>query len=488
MRDIRIKSAGLAMALVMMSGLLCCKDQSNDPPDPPPGPVEIGKAQMWLTRGDKSKLLSKEPDISILDSNKTPFAVVTLDTTSSFQVIEGFGAGLTGSSAFLFHEKMDAAKRAETLKDLFDPDEGIGISYLRLTMGASDFSLSDFSYDDMPPGQTDFDLENFSLDQDLDDVVPVLQEILQIHPDIKLMGTPWSPPAWMKTSNSMKGGKLKPECYDVLARYFARYVKEMESLGIPITSVTPQNEPLYFTAGYPCMEMQATDQADFIKNHLGPTFQAQGIQTKIIVYDHNWDVPQYPIAILNDPEAKQYVSGSAFHAYAGDVSAMSAVHSAHPDKDLYFTEISGGGWATDFSENLMWFMKNILIGTVQNWSATVLFWNLCLNEYDGPQNNGCGNCRGVITYKTYNGQVIKNEEYYAIAHFSKFVRPGAVRLAYNKPASIINIGISAFLNPDGSKAMVVANYNNDSRTFCLNQGGKYFTCNVPGKSVATYHW
>ncbi len=481
------KSTGLALALVLTSGLISCKEKNNDPPDPP-DPAEIGKAQAWLTTGNKSKLLNKETDLSVMDSNTHPFPVIVIDTTETFQAIEGFGAALTGSSAYLFNRQMNAAKRAETLKDLFDPEDGIGISYLRLTMGASDFSLSDFSYDDMPSGQTDFDLEHFSLAQDLEDVVPVMKEIVQINPDIRIMGTPWSPPAWMKTSNSMKGGKLKPDCYDVLARYFARYIKEMESHGIQITSVTPQNEPLYFTAGYPCMEMQSDEQADFIKNHLGPVFQAQGIQTKIIVYDHNWDVPQYAIDILNDPVAKQYIAGSAFHAYAGNVTAMSSVHFAHPDKQLYFTEISGGGWATDFSENLMWFMSNILIGTVQNWSTTALFWNLCLNEYDGPQNNGCGNCRGVITYRTFNGSVEKNEEYYAIAHFSKFVKPGALRLGYSKPQELNNLGISAFLNPDGSKAMVVANYFSTPITFTVEQGGKYFYYNIPSRSVASITW
>jgi glucosylceramidase len=488
MRTKYIKAAGLALVLAMSSGLLCCKEKSTDPPGPPPGPAEIGTAQLWLTKGDKSKLLSRENDLSVKDSLTSAYPLITIDTTTTFQVIEGFGAGLTGSSAYLLNKKMDAGKRTATLTDLFDPVNGIGISYLRLTMGASDFSLSDFTYDDMPASQTDFDLANFSLSQDLEDVVPVLQEIIQINPDIKLMGTPWSPPAWMKTNGNMKGGKLKPECYDVLARYFAKYVKEMESHGIIITSVTPQNEPLYFTAGYPCMEMQATEQADFIKNHLGPTFQAQGINTKIIVYDHNWDVPEYAITILNDPAAKQYVVGSAFHAYAGDVTAMSTVHFAHPDRDLYFTEISGGDWATDFAGNLMWFMNNILIGTVQNWSTSALFWNLVLDEFDGPQNNGCSNCRGVVTLRTSNGAVIENEEYYAIAHLSKFVRPGARRLAFSKSQEITNLGISAFLNPDGSKAMVAANYNDETVSFSVNQGEKYFSYSIPAKSVITIIW
>jgi glucosylceramidase len=487
--SIKLRNTALAVGIFLLSGLFSCNDKEPDPPDPPPppGPSEIGKAQLYLTRGDQTKLFNKEFDLSIKDSLASSFPLITIDTATAFQAIEGFGAALTGSSAYLFNQKMGQATRTDVLTDLFDPVEGIGISFLRLTIGASDFSLSNFSYDDMPYQQTDFDLEHFTMAQDTQDVIPVLQEILQVSPGIKLMGSPWSPPAWMKTGSSMEGGKLKTECYDVYARYFVRYIKEMESRGIDIYAITPQNEPLYWTANYPCMEMQATDQIDFIKNFLGPDFQAQGIGTKIIVYDHNWDVPEYAISVMNDPIVKQYVAGSAFHAYAGNVTAMSTVHFAHPDKALYFTEISGGDWATNFSDNLMWYMSNILIGTVQNWSTTALFWNLCLNEFGAPHNDGCSTCRGVITWKT-NGTLRKNEEYYAIAHFSKLVRPGALRLAYTKPQDLSALGLSAFLNPDGTKVMVAANYKETDQTFSVNQGNKYFTYTIPAKSVATFYW
>jgi glucosylceramidase len=402
--------------------------------------------------------------------------------------MHGFGAALTGSSAYLLNKKMSASARAELLKDLFDPVDGIGISFLRLTIGASDFSLSDFTYDDMPAGQTDFALEHFSLSRDLEDVVPVLKEILQIAPDIEIMGSPWSPPAWMKTNGSLKGGKLKPECYGVYADYFVRYIQEMKSHGITITSVTPQNEPLYFTAGYPCMEMQAGDQLNFVKNFLGPKFEAAGLSTKIIVYDHNWDVTDHAITILNDPVAKQYVAGSAFHAYAGDVTAMSTVHYAHPDRELYFTEVSGGAWANDFKDNLMWNMRNIFIGTAQNWSTSALMWNLVLDQLHGPQNHGCSNCRGVVILNTNNNLSGFNVEYYSIGHFSKFVRPGAVRISSLVPAELSDLGMVAFLNTDGSKAMVVSNYGTAFKTFTVKQGERYFNYSVPPASVATMVW
>jgi len=450
--------------------------------------AEIGKAMVWLTRGNKTKLFNRETDLSVKLTSTTNNPVIEVDTITKFQTMEGFGAALTGSSAYLLHQKLDATVRAAELKDLFDPETGIGISYLRLTIGASDFSLSDYSYDDMPAGQTDFSLEHFSLENDQADVIPVLKEIVQVSPSINLLGSPWSPPAWMKTNGSMKGGKLKTTCYDVYASYFVKYIQEMQNEGITIAAITIQNEPLYFTAGYPCMEMQSADQLNFIKNYLGPKFEASGITSKIIIYDHNWDNTNYAISILNDPTARNYISGSAFHAYAGDVSAMTTVHDAHPDKDLYFTEISGGAWATDFSGNLMWNMQNIFIGTALNWSKTALLWNLALDQNNGPQNNGCSDCRGVITINNTFGQISNNVEYYSIAHFSKYVRPGAVRISTNVPQTLSNIGVVAFQNMDGSKVMVVCNYSNDNKVFNVKQDFRNFNYTLTGQSVVTIVW
>lgn len=468
--------------------LSCCNKETSGPPDPPPGPDTLGLVKVYMTKGDKSKLLNREGDLPILETGSVNWPVITIDTTARFQSMEGFGAALTGSSAYLLDEKMNASQRTEILRDLFDTADGIGISYLRLTIGASDFSLSDFSYDDVPAGQTDFNLEHFTLEKDLEDVIPVLKEILQISPSIKLMGSPWSPPAWMKTSGSMKGGKLRTDCYSVYADYFVRYIQGMAQEGIHIASVTPQNEPLYFTAGYPCMEMQPAEQAAFIKGYLGPKFESAGITTQIIIYDHNYDNANYAITVLNDPDAKKYITGSAFHAYGGDVSGMSTVHYAHQDKGLYFTEISGGGWATDFSDNLMWFTKNIFIGTAINWSKNALLWNLVLDQSYGPTNNGCSNCRGVVTLNTANQTITKNEEYYAIAHFSKFVRPGAERISAPLPVELNGVSGIALQNPDGSKAMILCNDGSGFQTFTVNDNQKYFSYTVPPQSVATLIW
>jgi glucosylceramidase len=474
--------------LVLPPAISGCKKKSTSIPPEPLPPAELGKASVWLTKGDKSKLLNREGDLSIIASGETIWPVITVDTTSRFQTIDGFGAALTGSSAYLLHQKLDASTRSNLLKQLFDPVTGIGISYLRLSIGASDFSLYDYSYDDMATGQTDYSLQHFSLSVDSLYVIPVLQEIIQISSSVSLIGSPWSPPAWMKTSGSMEGGKLITDCYDVYADYFVRYIQAMKSKGITISAITIQNEPLYFTATYPCMEMQSSEQLAFIKDHLGPKFSAVGINTKIVVYDHNWDNTSYAISILNDPTARQYVAGSAFHAYAGDVSAMGTVHYAHPDKDLYFTEISGGTWAMNFASNLMWYMKNIFIGTTQNWSKCALMWNLVLDQNGAPHSNNYSTCRGVLTLNTLTSKVSYNEEYYSIGHFSKFVMPGAVRIALTLQPTLTDMDAVAFQNTDGSKALVVCNSGSGAKVFSVKQGNKMFSYTLPTQSVVTITW
>jgi len=484
---IMIKQALLILATLSL--LISCSGKDNTNPDDPPVPVDYGKARVWLTRGDKTKLFSMEGELLIKKTGNVPFAAITIDTAIQYQQIEGYGAALTGSSAYLLNRVLSAPARNSVLNELFNPSEGIGISYLRLTMGASDFSLSNFSYDDMPAGQTDSDLSEFTLAQDLQDVVPVLGEIVSINGDIKLMGSPWSAPAWMKTNKIMLGGKLDPQWYSTYAQYFVKYIQAMQEHGIRIDAITPQNEPLYFTASYPCMEMQSNDQLVFVRDHLGPAFQQSSLNTKIVLYDHNWDNTSFAINILNDPQAAQYVTGTAFHGYAGDVSAMGAMHTAHPEKSLYFTEISGGAWAVDFTQNLLWNMRNIFVGAANNWSTCSLLWNLALNEEYGPTNNGCSNCRGVITINSGSGQIIRNEEYYSIAHFSKFVRPGAHRIDSKMDVQLnASLGVVCFQNQDLSKVLVVTNYANDSKTFVVRFGDSYFQYTIPAASVASIVW
>ena len=479
---------GLYITIFLIAFILtgCSEDQPVYLPPEPPA-TGVGEASAWVTTGNRNRLLHQETDIMIFEGQQTDLSSTSIDFDDLLQEIDGFGAALTGSSAWLINRQMSNAQSQQLLTELFHQTNGIGVSYLRLPMGSSDFSLSNYTYNDLLPGQSDPELEFFSIAPDQQDIIPVLKRILDINAEIKIMGSPWSAPAWMKTNGSLMGGKLKEEWYDTYALYFVKFIQAYAQEGITIDAITIQNEPLHETSGYPTMRMEAHEQNLFIREHLGPLFNQYGITARIIIYDHNWDRPDYPILILDDPVTRNYVAGSAFHAYAGSVSAMSQVHATHPDKGLYFTEISGGGWATDFSDNLKWKMSNIFIGTANHWSKNALLWNLALDENDGPTNGGCQNCRGVVTILP-GGNVERNEEYYALAHMSKFVQPGARRAESTGFPSSDNLESVVFVNPDGSKVLVVLNSNNSQKSFAVKFDDKFFEYRIDGNAVATILW
>lgn len=469
----------ILLTIMLLPALFCCKDNGSDRNEP--GNVE-GKVTLWVTTGNQTKLLVEDTTVSLVPKqHNNPGITITPEEEEPLQEMEGFGAALTESSAYLMHTKLNAAQRKELLRELFTRDTGIGVSYLRVTMGASDFSLEDFTYNDLPAGETDTALEHFSIARDQRHLIPVLKEILEVSPRIRIMATPWSAPAWMKTNGKLAGGKLKTEYYPAFARYFVKYLRAYKNEGIEIDAISVQNEPLH-EAAYPSMRMEAAEQLDFIKNHLGPLLEKENLKTKILAYDHNWDRPDYPMTILADPDARKYVSGSAFHAYAGDVTAMTTVHEAFKDKGLYFTEISGGQWATNFADNMGWNMKNIFIGAPKNWSKNALLWNLALDENHGPKNNGCGDCRGVITISE-GGFIQRNVEYYALAHLSKFVADGAKRIKTNAVTAVEHV---AFKNPDGSVAVVVLNDAGNFQRVNIVRGNAQVTFNQEPRSVVTY--
>ncbi|GGM96317.1 glucosylceramidase [Dyadobacter beijingensis] len=484
MRELLITTvAGLALAMSSCSA----GEPANDDPKPT-DTTTANKVAVWVTNGQRSKLLTSENPLTIskAGSGGSPGNVINIDFSTRLQEMEGFGAALTGSSAYLIQQKMNASQRAALLKDLFDPQAGIGMSYLRVTMGASDFSLEDFTYNDLPAGQTDPDLKQFSIAKDQAELLPVLKSIVALQPAIRIMATPWSAPAWMKTSGKLAGGSLKPEWYGAYAQYFIKYLNAYQKEGIAIDAISVQNEPLH-EAAYPSMGMDSAAQGNFIKNHLGPLFKTNAVKAKILLYDHNWDRPGYPMSILKDPQASQYVAGSAFHAYGGSVSAMSTVHDQFPDKGLYFTEISGGRWVTNFSDNLKWNMSNIFIGTANNWSKNALLWNIALDPSDGPKNKGCDNCRGVVTIGA-DGSVTKNVEYYTIAHMSKFIRPGAFRVQSDRLNASTQLEHAAFLNADGSRVLVVLNQGADNKKITVATGEGQFTYTLDPNAVATLVW
>lgn len=398
----------------------------------------------------------------------------------------GFGAAITGASAWLINRRLSERRRADLMKSLFDPAAGIGLSFMRLTIGASDFSLDSYTYDDVPAGTNDSDLQNFSIDRERADLIPVVKQARSLNANLSFMATPWSAPAWMKTTRTLNGGSLAPESYDTYARYFVRYLRAFAAEGISMHAVSAQNEPAH-EAGYPTMRMSASEQATFIGMHLGPLLAREGLTTKILGFDHNWNTPEYPLALLADARASQYLAGSAFHCYAGDVSAQSTVRDAFPAKDIYFTECSGGEWATDFGANLAWNVRHLIIGAARNWARSVLLWNVALDPSGGPTNGGCSNCRGVVTINPSSGRVKYNVEYYALGHASKFVVPEAQRIASESPSPSGLLTV-AFLNPDGSRVLIVLNSAAESLTFKVRSSGQSFTATMPAGAVATYKW
>ena len=444
--------------------------------------------RVWLTTPDQTNLLTRQPDIAWTRNGKASGLTILVDEQQSYQQMVGFGASFTDSSAWLVQQKLAAKERTDLMKKLFHPRAGIGLSFLRQPLGASDFTTcGNYSYDEMPAGQTDPTLANFSLEHDRASIIPLLKQALHINPRLRIMATPWSPPGWMKSSDSMIGGTLNASAYESYATYLVKCIQAYAVEDVPLYAITPQNEPLLAPSTYPGMLLSASQEADLIKNHLGPAFAAHGIPTKILIYDHNWDTPEYPEAILADSAAAAYVAGSAFHGYVGDPNAQSRLHDAYPDKEIYFTECSGGGWSSDFAQNLLWMTKNLIIGAIRHWAKTVSLWNIALDQQNGPQNGGCPNCRGVVTIDQQHGTITYNVDYYLLGHISKFVIPGAYRIA-SSPFENDRIEYVAFRNPDGSKVFLVLNAAPSSTTFTVQWGTRSFTYSLPAGAVATFTW
>ncbi|MGZ9674964.1 glycoside hydrolase family 30 protein [Flavobacterium sp. GNP001] len=451
----------------------------------PTTPPTTGTNQMdfWLTKGNQTILLQKQPGNLTFGNSTNTYANIEVDESKTFQTIDGFGYTLTGGSAQVINQ-LSAQKRQELLKELFGNDaNGIAISYLRLSIGASDLNAAPFTYNDLPNGQTDLTLSKFSLTPDQADVIPMLKEIIAINPSIKIMATPWSPPVWMKDNNSFVGGSLKPEFYNVYAKYFVKYIQAMKAEGITIDAITPQNEPLH-PGNNPSMLMLAQQQADFIKNHLGPEFKAANLSTKIVAYDHNCNKPEYPIAVLGDTGANPFVDGSAFHLYEGDISALETVHNAFLNKNIYFTEQYTSSTGS-FSGDLKWHVKNVIIGSMRNWSKTALEWNLANNASFGPNTpGGCTTCKGALTINS-SDSFTRNVGYYIIAHASKFVPTGSVRISSNNSG---NLNTVAFKTPAGKKVLLVENDGETTTLFNIKYKGTWITTSLEGNSVGTYIW
>lgn len=500
MKKIHLFKSALFVALLIPLGLSACSSSSSDKPAapaPPEVPVEDGEVTVYLTSADRSAEFKKQAVSFDSQTNLSPNTLY-LDPAKRFQQMDGFGAAITGSTCYNLMQ-MNPADRKAFLTETFSTTEGMGQSYIRISIGASDFSLSEYTLWDTP-GK-----ENFALqEEEIKYVIPVLKEILAINPNVLIMGSPWSPPRWMKVEDlqslkpylSWTSGQLNPEYYQDYGWYFVQWIKTFENEGIPIYSITPQNEPLN-RGNSMSLFMGWEEQRDFIKQSLGPQIQAAGLKTKIYAFDHNYnydnmaDQQGFPLKIYQDPEAAAYLAGAAFHNYGGDKAELLRVHEQRPDKELVFTETSIGTWndGRNLSKRLMEDMEQVGLGTVNNWSKGVIVWNLMLDSELGPnRDGGCQTCYGAVDIEKSNYKtIVKNSHYFVVGHFSAVVQPGATRIA-TRGFSEPGITSAAFENPDGSYAVVLLNNTGNKKNLVLNDGKNSFQYEVPARAVVSYKW
>lgn len=454
---------------------------------------KVGQVSVFTTSANQDQLFCYS-SVPFLNSRER-CQQISLLPELTYQEVDGFGAAITGSTAYNLLQ-MTQKDRTAFFKEVFDPQEGLGYSYIRVSIGCSDFSLSEYTYCDIPG------IENFTLQlEDTLYVIPVLKEILSINPTLKIMASPWTAPRWMKIEdlkdrkpyNSWTGGQLNPQYYVDYAYYFVKYIQSMKRKGIDITAVTIQNEPLN-RGNSASMYMTWQEQRDFIKMALGPAFKKAGIKSKIIVFDHNFnydeipDQEQYPLRIYEDPEASKYIDGAAYHAYGGNSTELEMIHEKRPDKNLYFSEMSIGEWNPSFEDDLMWFMSEVGIGTLNRWSKAIIVWNLMLDIKHGPNRpGGCLQCYGVVDIDENYKTLKRRSHYYLIGHLSKVIKPGAIRIGSTK-LDVQGIEYVAFRNPDASYGMVLLNKNPDTQNVLVRDGNRKFKLVIPSRSIVSAIW
>jgi glucosylceramidase len=470
-------------------------------------PAAASSARVWVTTPDGAEKMHDRGTVDFHPGGSSALTV-SVDPSRRYQSMDGFGASMTDSSARVLY-RLSKPQREAAMRSLFADDK---LSFLRQPMGASDFVEGPhYTYDDVPAGKTDYRLRHFSIAHDRKEILPLLRRALALNPKLKVMGTPWSPPAWMKTNQSLVGGRLidSPRIYDAYARYFVKFVRAYKRAGVPIYALTLQNEPQNRKPNaYPGMDMPVRQEAKLIEA-LGPKLQRAGLRTKLLGYDHNWeehpnDVAQtppgedpeteYPTDLL-ESRAGRWLAGTAFHCYAGDVKRQTELQHRFPHKGVWFTECSGSHGPTDppaqvFSDTLKWHARNVVLGVTRNWGKTVVNWNLALDPNGGPHNGGCDTCTGVLTVGP-GDTFSQSAEYFTLGHLARFVAPGAERIASTSfgttgwNGQIMDV---AFRNRDGSTALVVHNENDDPRTFAVAQGGSSFDYTLPGGALATFVW
>ncbi|HTE58155.1 MAG TPA: carbohydrate-binding protein [Verrucomicrobiae bacterium] len=452
-------------------------------------------AKVSLTLPDQSKLVQPQADVPIsLNSPSTANEVsVRVDPTKTFQTMEGVGATMTESSAYLFSTKLTAAQRGLVFPALFSKSVGAGIDIVRVPWGVTDFSLGEYTYNDNPPGGSDAPQNNFSISHDSQYMIPRLQDAKTVNPNLKTTFTPWTAPAWMKNPffpNPLTFGFLKPELYSSYATYLVKAINGYTANGIWPTNFTPQNEPLTGTTNY-SMFFSTPDQTKLIRDDLGALVNSSTMaKPKLLAHDEDWADVASPMTILSDANAAQYVSGTAFHCYNGESTKQLLVQKAHPSKSIQVTECTGSNTPVEqWDDDFRWGMRNMIINPARNYSRSSLYWNLALDENAGPKTNttsGCQNCRGIMTV-TNAGTVAFNNEYYVLSHYGKFVDSGATRVS-STTCGEGSIETVAFKNPNGKRALIALNSGTQSRDLVVREGNAAFHYTLPAGAAATFTW
>eukprot|EP01111_Echinosteliopsis_oligospora_P012851 TRINITY_DN4462_c0_g1_i2.p1 TRINITY_DN4462_c0_g1~~TRINITY_DN4462_c0_g1_i2.p1 ORF type:complete len:469 (-),score=120.74 TRINITY_DN4462_c0_g1_i2:8-1414(-) len=447
--------------------------------------------QVWETTLDQSVLLQRQGDVNPESGNPNNNIQVTVNS-DTYQEIYGFGGALTESAGInlLYVKSQNSQSYWNTLNGLFSPSEGAGFTMVRVPMGSSDLSVTPYYTYDETSNPPDWFFADWSWQRDTTNILPVLKDILTVNPNIKILITPWSAPTWQKTSagadNAFYWGSLADNMYDDFAFYFQTTIQKYQAEGINIYALTLQNEPQNEPNSYPVMRLSAQNETALVKL-LGPKLSSNNINTKILVWDHNWDQPDYPMDILSDQEAYNVVDGSAFHCYGGDVSAQSQVHDQYPNKEIWFTECSGTFANNDWSTNIQWNTNNLYFGAIQNWASTVLHWSFAMDPTGQPHAGGCDNCRGIVTVGYDHSTVTYNEEYYGMAMISKFLKYPAYRLDCSLAGGWGCMGTTCFKNGDGSIVVAVSNFCQTPQDTVIENNGQYvnYTVNV---GLTTFVW
>ena len=438
--------------------------------------IRPGTVRVVASTEDGAARLADLPEIRIGGIGSDSVRWIEIDPSRTGQSILGLGASLEHSTCSNL-AKLAPDKREAVIESLVSPAKGIGMNLMRLCIGTSDFTGEPYyTYDDVPAGETDPELKRFSIEKDRAYVLPTIRAARRINPDLLFFASPWSPPAWMKTSGKLGTGRLKRECFDVFARYLVRFLDAYAAEGVPIHALTVQNEPQHQDPHYPTTLMSATDQRDFIRDHLGPLLAERKSATRIWCWDHNWNQPEFPRTILSDPKAAKYVDGTGFHHYEGTVDAQSAIARQFPGKHIYFTE--GSVFGVEGALRIV----DILRHDARSYNA----WVILLDEHRKP-NRGPHEASATCIELLDDGSVRTNFDYHMQGQFMRHIPRGAIRLESTPPESG-KFGSVAFRSPDGSLVCVVANARPTEERFGIRYGSQRFVARIPGRSVATYLW